>query len=443
MNTTMDDIPSETSAARSRPAAPPFLVAQLGARMHYAIPRMLEAEGALARLCTDICAVKGWPRLLRAVPHCFRPAGLRRLLGRLPVGVPAGKIRAYTAFGWAYGRRRAAARNPGEQADAYLWAGERLCELILREGLDGIGGVYTFNSAGLELLRAARQRGIRAVMEQTIAPGRIQETILAQEHECFAGWEPARAGSASIERICAREEAEWHAADVVLCGSTFVKESIAACGGPAQRCVVVPYGVDQHFRVGPRSRGDKLRVLTVGTVDLRKGAPYVLQTAQRLRGQAVFRMVGPIALSPSAICEMQASVELIGPVPRPEIVRQYEWADVFLLPSLCEGSATVTYEALACGLPVVCTPNTGSVVRDGVDGFVVQPRDVDAMSERLRRFHEDRDFLEFASQQARRRSSEFTLEAYRMRLMNALQSSGLNQGSGGNSFPGSAAPASV
>ena len=58
-------------------------------------------------------------------------------------------------------------------------------------------------------------------------------------------------------------------------------------------------------------------------------------------------------------------------------------ADVFVFPSLFEGSAVVTYEALACGLPCVVTPDAGSVVRDGVEGFVVAPRDVDGLAERM------------------------------------------------------------
>lgn len=397
-----------------------FLVAQLGARMHYAIPRMLEAEGMLARLCTDICAVKGWPRLLRAVPACIRPAGVRRLLGRLPAGVPARKIRAFTQFGWSYGRRRAAVRNAADLTEAYLWAGRRFCELVLAEGLDGIGAVYTFNSAGLEVLQAARRRGIRAVMEQTIAPGRIQEEILAVEHERFSNWEPARPKNSSMKEFCAREEAEWSEAEVILCGSEFVKDSIAACGGPVERCQVVPYGVDSQFRVPERRHDGPLRVLTVGHIDLRKGAPYVLEVARQLQGQATFRMVGPSALSAPAEAALRAHVEMTGPVPRSEIVHQYAWADVFFLPSLCEGSATVTYEALACGLPVICTPNTGSVVRDGSDGFVVPIRDSAAMASRLEQLHRDRDLLASMSGEARQRAADFTLDGYRSRLLQAL-----------------------
>lgn len=401
-----------------------FLVAQLGARMHYAVPRILEAENMLTRFCTDICAVKGWPRFLRVIPPFCRPAGLRRLLGRRPTGVPTKKIHAFTAFGWTYARRLAAARSPVEQTDAFLWAGKRFCELILGEGLPGITGVYTFNSAGLELLQKARSQGIRGVMEQTIAPRRIQEHLLQEEHDFFRNWELPSRGHPSIEEYCVREQAEWQQAQVILCGSEFVKKSIAACGGPVERCRVVPYGVDNRFGAASRSPHDgPLRVLTVGVIDLRKGAPYVLEVARQLQGRATFRMVGPIGICPDAEAELRRAVELTGPVPRSEVVKHYAWADVFFLPSLCEGSATVTYEALASGLPVVCTPNTGSVVRDGIDGFVVPIRDSSAMAARLERFCHDREFLQSASDEAMRRASEFTLEAYRTRLMQVLLSS--------------------
>ena len=99
---------------------------------------------------------------------------------------------------------------------------------------------------------------------------------------------------------------------------------------------------------------------------MRKGSPYVLEAARRLAGSATFRMVGPCSLPAQIIDGAPSNLEILGPVPRGDIMRHYAWADVFLLPSVCEGSATVVYEALTAGLPVICTPNTGSVVRDGV-----------------------------------------------------------------------------
>ncbi len=168
-----------------------------------------------------------------------------------------------------------------------------------------------------------------------------------------------------------------------------------------------------------RQRGP-LRVLTIGAVGLRKGSPYVLEAARRMRGQAVFRMIGSGTVPPAAGAGLEGIVEFTGPIPRLEIIAQYAWADVFLLPSLCEGSATVIYEALAAGLPVITTPNSGSVVRDGIDGFVVPIRDVDAIARSVHLLHDDRARLFEMSHNARFRAQDFDLPAYGRRLCNAL-----------------------
>jgi glycosyltransferase involved in cell wall biosynthesis len=111
---------------------------------------------------------------------------------------------------------------------------------------------------------------------------------------------------------------------------------------------------------------------------------------------------------------------LIGAIPRNLIFSQFQWADVFFLPSVCEGSATVTYEALMSGLPVIATPNTGSVVTDGINGFIVPARDTQAMADRLRCLHRDRNLL-FKMQEATQHSTEIaSFEAYGRRLRQAL-----------------------
>jgi len=83
----------------------------------------------------------------------------------------------------------------------------------------------------------------------------------------------------------------------------------------------------------------------------------------------VFRTVGPSNVSPDAMQSLSECMEVVGAVPRTEIVQHYQWADVLVLPSISEWSANACYEALAAGLPVITTGNAGSVVGDEVDGF--------------------------------------------------------------------------
>jgi glycosyltransferase involved in cell wall biosynthesis len=394
----------------------------LGARMHYAVPRLLHASGKLERFHTDIYAgLGGWPRLLAMFPENCQPAGMRRLLGRAAVGIPGELIKSYPLFGLDYYARRKRAGNLEAIDKINLWAGKTFGAKVVRDGFGDAGAVYAFNTAALEILSAARRRGLFTVLEQTIVPRSVEEVLLAEGEARYAGWELARGKGAAAAVLAQREREEWAQADMIVCGSEFVRDSIQQCAGPVERCVVVPYGVDSHFAPSVRERsGHPLRVLTVGQVGLRKGAGCALEVAKALRGKAEFRWVGPVSLLDKARAEMTRHVELTGVVARNAIMKHYAWADVFFLPSICEGSATVTYEAMACGLPIVTTPNTGSTVRDGVDGFIVPIYDSSAMVGRLRQLHDDRTLLTQLGKAAALHSGEFSLAAYQKRFLRLL-----------------------
>jgi len=400
------------------------VVAQLGARMHYAVPAILARSGMLERLYTDTYAPR-LPEPLRGLASRFGPAPLRRLLGRVPVGIPEEKIVSFCTMGVETYRRRTRALARGTATAVDLWAGQELCRRAIQRGLGKADCVFTYNSAGLELMRYAHSLGARTVMEQTVAPAEVLDTTIETEQSLHPNWECPRSKDPFRSEFSRREGMEWEAADLILCGSEFVRESIRASRGPVERCHVVPYGVNLPFSVVRSDVRRRLRVLIVGAVGLRKGAPYVLAAARTLNGKAEFRMAGQLDVTPYAQKLLGEHITLLGPVPRPEIHRQFAWADVFLLPSLCEGSATVCYEALAHGLPVITTSNAGSVVRDGRDGFIVPIRDAVAIADRVERLAGDEDLWAEMSANARLRAADYSLEKYGERLLHALTDAGL------------------
>ena len=400
-----------------------YIVAQLGGRMHYAVPRIMQQAGILQCLYTDINASNGWASFLRGLPLILQPVALRKMLGRIPVGVSDSRVSSFDLLGVAYALRLRLARSNADQTRTHLWANELFGKKIIAKGIGDASAIYTFNGAGLPLMRHAKNLGIHTVMEQTIAPLRFENLILSKEQARFPEWEDAPGHNPYLEELSQREESEWLLADTILCGSTFVVDGIRASNGPVDRCQVVPYGVDvsPYHTVKRRRRLEgPLRVLTVGTVGLRKGAPHVLAAAKAMGKRAIFRMVGPVAVKQKALTQLRAHIEVVRPVPRIEVISHYAWADVFLLPSLCEGSATVTYEALASGLPVICTPNTGSVVRDGSDGFIVAPHDPDQIIEKLELLTSDNDLLAYMSRNAQRSIDAISEESYATRLLEAL-----------------------
>jgi hypothetical protein len=396
------------------------IVAQLGARMHYAVPAILHRAGMLERFYTDIYAPR-MPKPLQALASRYGTPSLRRWLGRVPFEIPDEKITSFDVMGLEYNWRLRRAISSGPATAAYLWAGHEFCRRIIHRGLGGADCVYTFNSAGLELLQHARTQGTFTVMEQTVAPAVVEEVLLEAERSDHPQWVPPREKDPFQRAYQEREQMEWEAADLILCGSEFVRDGIRASGGPADRCCVVPYGVRPPAAIPKRDfHHSPLRVLTAGAVGLRKGSPYVLAAARFLKGRAEFRMAGALDVTTHAQELLAAHVSLLGAVPRSEIHEQFAWADVFLLPSICEGSATACYEALSFGLPVIATLNTGSVVRDGIDGFVVPIRDTESIVEKLDRFDSDRNLLAFMSRNARLRSADFTVEKYGERLLSSL-----------------------
>ncbi len=165
------------------------------------------------------------------------------------------------------------------------------------------------------------------------------------------------------------------------------------------------------------------RALFVGQVGIRKGVPYLLEAWQRLSWRdAELWLVGRVSRNASPSWRVTRALPglcLIGHLDDP--VEAYRQADVFVFPSIEEGSALVTYEALACGLPVVTTPNAGSVVRDGVEGFVVPIRDVEALAERIEQLRSDERLRQEMRKAARARAEGFTWERYGDGLASTLQ----------------------
>lgn len=401
-----------------------FVVCVIGARLDYAIPRILQDRGWLHRYYTDLHAnhwVLAW---LRTLPVGLFPVPLRRFLTRQIPGVPPNKIKALTRFGVEYKCRSwLSGKHPAQAYATHLWAGRAFCRSVLRAGMDGATDVYAMSSAALEVLVEARRRGIRTVLEQPSAPCAVEIAIMAKEHEQWPAWEERKELTDVFERYSRREQEEWQHADIILCPSQFVADGIQLVGGPVERCRIVPYGVDlpnRRAKCEMRKTGSPLRVLSVGAVRLQKGVQYALEAAMKTGARCEFRWVGPVMVKPIAEKLLRSRLQLTGAVPRFEVEKHYDWADVFLLPSLSEGSATVVYEALARGIPVICTPNTGSVVRDGIEGCLVPIRNSSAIAECLERLAADPDFRARLAANAYARAKEYSLASYGKRLLAAL-----------------------
>lgn len=374
----------------------------------------------LDRFFTDISSAN-WPiSALRYIPSFAKPRSLQQLADRSPHGVPTRKIVSFPRFGLGY------ACKPDHVSRSRHWVegGREFAELIIKHGLGHTQGVYTFTGAGLELLRWARERGLPAVHDQIMASRRTEISLLESQRDKFPAWCADIDNDEGFDEYCRREAEEWDAASLILCGSAFVRDSIVAEGADPKRCVVLHYGANAAFAAvqkTQRATTEPLRVLFVGEVGLRKGAPFVFEAARALRREIQVRMVGKISCPSEVIEDTPENLELIGVASRSIMPLHYGWADILLLPSLCEGSAGSVFEALASGLPVICTPNSGSVVEDGVSGLIIRAADCEAIISALKKFHSDHELLLLCSKSASETAKRWSLAAYGDRLASIIQ----------------------
>jgi glycosyltransferase involved in cell wall biosynthesis len=240
-----------------------------------------------------------------------------------------------------------------------------------------------WQSTALRTIRSAHRRGVPSVLEVGSAHILTQLRILREEQERFGeGFDHSAMSSAVTDRMLA----EYQEADRIAVPSSFVRDTFVEHGVPMSKIVVVPYGCDPRPMAARSYRSVRPRLLFAGGVGLRKGVPYLLDAFRRVEADAELRIIG--FAPPEFIARLGGlppRTELVGVKTIQELALEYENADAFVLPSVEDGFGLVTLEAMRAGLPVVVSDHAGSaeVVEDGVNGFVVPSRDVDALASRL------------------------------------------------------------
>ncbi|MGO8720310.1 MAG: glycosyltransferase [Acidobacteriaceae bacterium] len=302
-------------------------------------------------------------------------------------------------FPWIHGGLAGLARfglYPSPWTEGLDWwnalAFDRWMTRRLRKSKTHCDALIAISGAGLSAGAVVQSRGGKYICDRGSTHARYQWRLLSEEHQRWGApldiYDP---------RDTEREEKQYAQADSIVVPSSFAARSFVAEGIPAEKLRVISYGVRldafQPSAGLPRS-ADAFDVLFVGQVSLRKGVPYLLQAFAKVQHpRKRLRLVGPMFphMKPLFARLPMEHVEIVGAVSRPELVRYLSGSHVLVLPSLEEGLALVQGEAMACGCPVIATPNTGSedLFTDGVEGFIVPPRDAVALADRLQQLADD------------------------------------------------------
>jgi glycosyltransferase involved in cell wall biosynthesis len=363
------------------------VVAQIGAREHYAVGRALHQEGMLAGLVTDWYAKPPMQWLGGWMGGRVQSALMARC-----ESIPDRLIRAFPlrSLYWRREVRRLAARR--QLYEAYAQTDSAFATAIGRLKLPPHEVFFGYSYASMEIIELEKKRGIFTVLDQT-DPGAAEYRMVAEEmaRHPEIGGAAAEFPTAHFER----NRREWELADMIIVNSEWSRDAIISEGARAEKIEIIPLCYEQDDRNGKlQAKIDRterpLRVLYLGQVNVRKGIHYLIEAARMLAEKPVeFIIVGNLGVGREALAGTPANLRWMGAVPRGQAAAIYQQADVFVLPTLSDGFAITQLEAMANGLPVIATPNCGRVVENGKTGFIVPAGDSHSLADAIMRFVND------------------------------------------------------
>lgn len=298
-----------------------------------------------------------------------------------------------------------------------------LDEAVARSHLEGIDGCYCYEDTAATTFQEAKRRGIRCLYDLPIMHHRMSRAILGEEAERFPELTDCLQAVSEPEWKLERKDREIELADHIFVASSVTWRSLRAAGVDEEKITVVPYGSPADYFHPAARQGDTFRALFVGLVGPRKGVHYLLSAWDGLKlPDSELTLLGALQFPQSWFSRHASRARYIRPVPHSALQGYYNMASVFVFPSLVEGFAMVLLEAMACGVPIITTPNTAGpdIITDGVEGFIVQIRDVDALREKIQWAHDNPVELRAMGEAARRRAEELTWARYRARLGEAI-----------------------
>lgn len=354
----------------------------------------------LTHFITGAYPAGGWRRLLKWGERVGAP-GMYRVLDR-EKDIPAARTTALWGAELLHqGRlplmRFDATRDLGERVN--LWAFEYYAARsasIIRRAATGADLFHYRAGFGGVAARRAKQLGLFLLCDHTIAHPALLEDMI----ENGGRFTPATAAHPK-SWLWRKVLAEIDFADAVVVNSDFVKDGFHWMGYPKAHVHVQYLGIDDDFlgmvpaRAGDReTQGGPLRLLFAGSLEKRKGADILIKALQGLDDLPwALSIAGPVSpavrqLYPAFFSDPR--VRLTGRLSRDRLAGEMADAEIFLFPSLAEGSARVVFEAMSCGCYIITTPNSGSIVENGRHGALAPPGDGGSLMAAIRQAHADR-----------------------------------------------------
>ena len=391
-----------------------------GPRDRYQSALALQENHALEALVTEAYFSKFWAETGLAGKNFHRFAKVRH-----HADIPATKaVRSYGAFVRTLQARFDRRKDSPHFAIADRLLSEKAGQVALSRRAPLIAYSYYADAA----FRMMDGSGLPRVLFQVHPNGKYLRELFQKEIEKVPEAKASLMEETEMSSLFAHNDETFAMADAVICASSFTKHSLTAAGSTAP-AHVVGYGVDLDLfsarTVVPTAK--PLAIGFVGALSQRKGARYLLGALAGLpKGAAKLILYTRAPVDRDLLRGFEdVDVEIRDGLSDVQLAADLKQCDLVALPSIAEGFGLVILEAMACGVPVLCTTSTGGAdfIVHRQNGLLIAPGSQAAIEQELVWALSHRDELFQMGQAARREAEKHTWAEYRRKFFAAYASS--------------------
>ena len=284
--------------------------------------------------------------------------------------------------------------------------------------------IHAYEDGAYQTFTRAKELGIQCSYELPIAHWATGRRLLSEEAERYPEWEPTLESTREPEEKLFVKEEELRMADRITCPSKFVLDSIPAVVRNHIPCQIAPFGspIPAH-NVSPKKqrKNEPFKILFVGSMSQRKGLADLFEAMKLLKKEPVkLSILGQPSMPIDFYRKQFSEFDYYPPCSNSKVHSIMHQHDALVLPSIVEGRALVQQEALACGLPIIVTPNAGGddLIEDGVTGYLVPIRLPKEIADKILKLMTNNCSRNEIAQRCKKKASNFSWADYAMRIIN-------------------------
>lgn len=392
-------------------------------RQHsFELAKALEEQGVLVSYCTTVYDKPG--TFMGIVKKMLNKKWRNKALGRKSVAIPNEKIvlfcelRGYLAL---FINRFSKNVNFTRCYQRYLYRcfGKKVANYAKKINVDA---VITFDTTATVCFRELRNSRILKVLDMAAITRKYAKFIYETEEKQY-GFSYFHDTQRYLwnDKILNYMNEEIELADEFIVASDFTRRSLNYCGIKNDNITIIPYGVNlkQFYpRVNQKSYLEEpMKIVFVGHVDYQKGLHHLFEALKDIELSKIKVDIYGVYNGKDKIVKMgkeYCNAEFHGFVNPKQLREIYQNSDIMIFPSTNDGYGLVILEALACGLPVICSRNAGAsdVIQDGVNGFKFNSGDIKRLRDLITWCVQNREELQKMKRVANKSIERNTWENY-------------------------------